>query len=310
MSESPYKHVIIYGIDGGGAFVKFANTPAFDRIFREGAVTYRACASKPSISAECWGSLLLGVSPRVHGMTNASIAEQVHPSDSPFPSVFRRIREVYPDAVLGAFCDWSPILHGIVEDGIGVTKVTDRDAALTDPVCEYIRREKPAFLFIHSDSVDGAGHANGYGTVAHLKQISVVDTYIAKVWAAAEEAGIADDTLFCVVCDHGGTVDPSGEYGSYHGRHGGWTEEERRITFAAAGKSVLPGTVGDMNIRDLAAIILYALGIPAPAFTREGWTAQIPEGLFRGYDGIYRDISDETGAEPRVSRVHHMSETL
>ena len=66
-----------------------------------------------------------------------------------------------------------------------------------------------------------------------------------------------------------------------------------------------------MNIRDLAAIVLYAFGIEAPEFDEAGWTAQIPEGLFADA-GIpaYRDISHLTGAAPRISKVPHTSELI
>ena len=56
------------------------------------------------------------------------------------------------------------------------------------------------------------------------------------------------------IADHGGDG-----YG-----HGGWTEDERYVTFAATGKGVNKTTIEAMNIRDLAAIVLYAFGIDAP----------------------------------------------
>ena len=56
-----YSHVIVIGVDGAGAWFKDADTPNFDRIFAKGAVTYRALSSKPTISAECWGLMLIGV---------------------------------------------------------------------------------------------------------------------------------------------------------------------------------------------------------------------------------------------------------
>jgi len=66
-----------------------------------------------------------------------------------------------------------------------------------------------------------------------------------------------------------------------------------------------------MNIRDLAAVVLYAFGIDAPVFDEKGWTAQIPDGIFAD-DSIpaYRDISHLTGAAPRVSKVPHTSELI
>ena len=165
-----YSHIIVVGIDGAGSFIRDADTPNFDRIFENGAVTYGALSSRPTISAECWGSMLLGVGPEVHKLTNEIVSTTPYPVDSPFPSLFRRIREVYPDAVLGSFCDWNPITYGIVEDDIGVTHATANDDELTPIICEYIRNNKPDFLFIQFDSVDGAGHKYGYGLPEHISE--------------------------------------------------------------------------------------------------------------------------------------------
>ncbi|MBQ3177826.1 MAG: alkaline phosphatase family protein, partial [Clostridia bacterium] len=148
MSHPTYKHVIVVGIDGAGAFIKDADTPHFDRIFAEGAVTYEALASNPTISAECWGSMLLGVGPEVHKLTNGIVSSTPYPTDSPFPSLFRRIREVMPEAELGSYCDWNPITYGIVENDRNVSSATARDSELTPVICDYVRAKKPAFLFI------------------------------------------------------------------------------------------------------------------------------------------------------------------
>ena len=300
-------HVIVVGIDGAGSFIKAADTPHFDSIFANGAITFDALASRPSISAECWGSMLLGVGPEVHKLTNEIVAKTPYPLDSPFPSLFRRIKAVYPDAELGSYCQWNPITHGIVENDLGVSHDTAKDDDLTPIICDYIRAKKPDFLFIQFDSVDGAGHTYGYGTPEHLKRIGEVDGLVNDVHAAAVDAGIIDDTLFIVIADHGGTNPGNGQGGD----HGGWTDSEKYVTFAAAGKGVNPTVITQMNIRDLAAIVLYAFGIDAPAFDENGWTAQIPTGLFTG-DAFpeYRDISHLTGAEPRISKIPHTSQLL
>lgn len=305
MSEK-YSHVIVIGVDGAGGWFKEAETPNFDRIFEKGAVTYNALSSKPTVSAECWGSMLIGVGPEVHKLTNRRVSVLPYPLRSKHPSVFRRIRRAYPKAELGSYCDWNPITRGIVERFIGVSHATARDKELTPVICDYIRNKKPDFLFIHFDSTDGAGHKYGYGTENHIKAICDVDKLIGDVYNAAEKAGIAEDTLFMVIADHGGTNPGDGKGGS----HGGWTDEEKYVTFAVKGKSVRNTEIKEMNIRDLAAIILYALGIKAPKFDEKGWTSQVPEGLFIGYEGVYRDISHLTGAAPRISKEHHKSELI
>ena len=306
MAERKYGHVIVVGIDGAGAFIKDACTPNFDRIFASGAVTYGALASNPSISAECWGSMLLGVGPEVHKLTNAIVSSAPYPTDSPFPTVFRRIREAMPQAELGSYCDWNPITSGIVEENLGVSHETGRDAELTPVICRYIREKKPTFLFIQMDSVDGAGHRNGYGTPGHLQRIHEVDKLVDDVHQAAADAGILEDTLFIVIADHGGTNPGDGT-----GTHGGWSDAEKYVTFAAAGKGVNACVIPEMNIRDLAAVVLYALGLEIPALDEAGWTAQIPEGIFADPEiAPYRDLSHLTGAAPRISKVPHTSELL
>ena len=299
-----YEHVIVVGIDGAGAFIKDADTPNFDRIFGNGAVTYSALASNPTISAECWGSMLLGVGPEVHKLNNGIVSSTPYPVDSEFPSLFRRIRSRMPDAELGSFCDWNPITYGIVENDQNVTSATARDTELTPMICDYIREKKPVFLFTQMDSVDGAGHKHGYGSPEHMQRIHEVDALLNDVYEAACDAGIIDSTLFMVITDHGGTP-----FDGKGASHGGWTDAEKLVTFAAAGKTVNKCAIEDMNIRDLAAITLYALGIDAPEFDESGWTAQVPEGMFADADlPEYRDISHLTGATPRVSKIPHTSE--
>ena len=301
-----YSHVIVVGIDGAGAFIRQADTPHFDRIFASGAVTYTALASNPTISAECWGSMLLGVGPEVHHLTNEIVDSHPYPVDSPFPSVFRYLRGAMPEAELGSFCDWNPITSGIVEQNLDVTHATAGDTELTPMICSYIREKRPTFLFVQFDSVDGAGHRHGYGSQEHLDRIHTVDTFVSQIYEAIDDAGIAEDTLFLVIADHGGTP-----FNGEGAGHGGWTDAEKLVTFAARGKTVRTGEIGEMNIRDLAAIVLYAFGVEQPAFEETGWTAQIPENLFED-DNLpqYRDISHLTGAPPRVSKKQHTSELI
>lgn len=301
MSDQKYSHVVVVGIDGAGSFIKDAQTPHFDRIFANGAVTYHALASNPTISAECWGAMLLGVGPEVHKLNNHIVSTTPYPTDSAFPSLFRRIREVMPDAPLASYCDWDPITFGIVENNLGVATATARDTDLTPMICEHIKAAKPTFMFTQMDSVDGAGHYFDYGTKEHLDRINVVDGFINDIYESIKEAGILEDTLFMVIADHGGLN---------HG-HGGWSDQEKYVTFAAAGKGVQKITLEEMNIRDLAAIVLYALGIEAPALDEQGWTAQIPAGMFDDPSiPEYRDFSYLTGAAPRISKVAHTSELI
>ena len=271
-------HVILIGVDGAGTFFRQASTPNIDRIFENGAVSYDVLTSNPTISGQCWGSMLTGVLPEIHRLTNGIVSSRPYPTDSLFPSVFRVIRENMPDAELGSFCNWNPINFGIVENNLGVTEGTGNDEAVTNQVCDYVANHNADFVFVQFDEVDGAGHHYGYGTEGHLNQIAAADALIQRIWEAYEARGWLDDTLFLVTADHGGND---------HG-HGGWTDGEKYIMFAATGPGVVKGTIGEMGVRDMASVVLYALGLAdkQPAT----WTARVPSGLFENVTAGERPV--------------------
>ena len=278
-SSFPYSHVAIIGVDGGGAFFRDADMPRLNEIFAEGAVSWDCLTSEPTISAQCWGSLMTGVKPECHRLSNSYISENPYPVDSEFPTFFRVVREAMPDAVMGSFCNWNPINIGIVEDNLGVTKGTkSSDSAVTNDVCKYVKAEKPTVLFVQFDEVDGAGHGSGYGTKRHLDQLGTTDGYIGKIYDAYREAGILDDTLFIVTADHGGSGTS----------HGGSTDAEKYVMWAATGKNVQHGEIKDIEIRDTAAVVLMALGLSDRQ--PESWTARVPSGLFEGVEAMERPV--------------------
>lgn len=264
-----YKYVVVIGVDGAGTFFNNAETPNLDAIFANGAITYDCLTANPTISAQCWGSLLHGVVPSVHGLTNSVVSSTAYPNNSKYPSFFRVIRENDENAILASFCNWNPINVGIVENNIGVHKVGGiSDSKLTNEILAYLENNNPTAMFVQFDEADGAGHSYGYGSANQLLKISEIDAYIGLIYEAYKQNGILDETLFIVTSDHGGTGTS----------HGGLANSEKYVMFAATGKNVQNGTIGDIEIRDTAAIVLHALGYENP----ETWTARVPSGLFEG----------------------------
>ena len=276
VSKGAYKHVVIIGVDGGGNFFKDTYTPRCDEIFKNQATTYRSKTSYPTISAQCWGSMLHGVLPEFHGLTNEIASSTPFPEDSPYPSIFRVVREAMPEAALASFVNWKAINKGIVEDNLGIVKDRGNDLEVAGKIIKYLTSNIPTLLFVQFDSCDGAGHKNGYGSETHLSAISAIDALIGSVYDHLKMKGILDETLFIVTADHGGT--PTKEDGSVGGNHGGDTDAERYVFLGVAGKTVAKGTIEDAETRDIAAIAAYALGIDCP----ETWTGHVPTGVFKG----------------------------
>ncbi|MCZ8516869.1 alkaline phosphatase family protein [Paenibacillus filicis] len=266
--------VIIIGWDGAGNFVKDANTPNLDRLVYSGAFTLDAQTASPTISAQCWGSLLHGVSPEKHGLTNDKAGEETYPDDSPYPSIFRVAREAFPDAKLAAFCAWNPINHGIIESLIDVHKLSLKDRELAQAAAAYIRENPDVkLMFVALDLPDSAGHRVGYNTIGQLQAIEETDANTGYILDALEEMDLLKDSLVIVVSDHGGGGEHPEQHGSDH-------PLDKTIFWACAGPGVIPqmGIPDRISIADTAAVVAYALGLEAPAV----WEAMLPKGLFAG----------------------------
>ncbi len=277
MHSKRYGHVAIVGLDGMGIFCKDTPTPRMDEIFANGAQTICALSLFPTISAQNWGAMLLGTDPEVHGLTNGRISQQEY-MNREIPSIFTTVRHAFPDSVLCSVSNWEPINHGIIEHDIGVQLQTADDGTqTTDKAVECVKARKPDLLFVHIDDPDGAGHRYDYGTKEHLECISNVDAMVGRIYDAYVSAGIIDDTLFIVITDHGG----------FRCGHGGYTDGEKYIYFALAGKTVRKTDGFFATTKDLNAVVRYAFGLEIPRPQLDGYSSQVPDGLFSDYDTPY-----------------------
>lgn len=282
MINKPYKYVAVIGLDGMGVYNKNANTPCMDKIFENGAVTYSALSMSPTSSAENWGAMLLGASPEVHMMAN-EMDNGRRNSGVKFPSVFKRLREAMPDARLSSFVHWNPINAYIIEDGLNVVFVNNRnDAELCDLIVDEVSN-KPNFLFVQLDDIDGQGHDFGYGNKEYLDKIEEEDAFVGKIFEAYKNNGILEETLFICVADHGGI----------HFAHGSFSDGEKYIYLAARGEGVAKGEIGAAYTRDIAAIVLYALGVDFPEYEEKGFSSQVPDGIFPETKGTYKKIEEK-----------------
>jgi len=279
-----YKRVFIIGIDGAGRFIKDADTPNFDRIFKDGAVKYDARAETVTNSSPNWGAILTGVSYFETGLSNDITGEKERTSDTEYPTVFTYARKAFPDAELASFVNWNNINYGIIENDIGVNKVNIKDdEKLTDAICEYFSAGNiPSLFYVQFDSVDHVGHDVGSKSEEYFKQINTVDGYLDRIYDSISENGLLEDSLFIVAADHGHTST---------GGHGGITMRETQVTVAMTGKTVVKGGMMDKDTRnrDIASVALYALGIERP----DNMTSRIPANLFDSVNGETRSLTKD-----------------
>ena len=280
-SGGVYEHVVIFGVDGAGGYFGEMDTPNFDKIFANGSVTYKGMSQFPTVSAQNWGAMIHGVRYQKHKVNNDIAASQNY-TDTRYPSFFKVYGERHPDAEMASIVNWAPINKGIVEHDIPgmYTKDAktyydgpDNEGAVDDVVCDlvvdFVKEKNSEIIFMQFDSVDGAGHENGYGSEEYIEAVAHIDVCMGKIYQAYCDRGWQDNTLFICVSDHGHET---------WGGHGGNNPIVRNVTIAVAGNkgNVIKGTPGHAVTQDIASIVLYALGEKQP----DSWESKVPKNMF------------------------------
>ena len=273
-SFGKYERVIIIGVDGAGSFD--TSTPNIDSIFADGSVTEKMRVTSPTSSAASWASMLHGSLPTQNGIyENGPVEDPAasYPMDSAFPSIFKHVKELDPEAKVAVYSGWSGVTNGILEDDdlAKIPQTRQADALNYTDVKNYIKTNHDfKLLFWQVNEPDTMGHNNGYTSDAYYNSIQKVDTWIGDVYNTLESEGLIESTLFVVTADHGG-VDKG---------HGGLTDAEKYVLFAVAGHTVENAGAVNMQSRDVASVALYAIGLPQP----ESYTSRVPSGIFRGVE--------------------------
>ena len=267
-----FDRIVIFAADGAGNAFSTVDTPNIDAIFT--SYTYAAEAETPTHSAQDWGSILRGVSPEIHGITRDNVLERPVSSRNTYPSVFRLIRERFPDAGISVFSTWGGV-RGVMENDADIyfhTEHTDDIRMTQDALLPYLDENDPKVLFVQFDNVDSAGECDpeGYGGTFYKNQIRHTDGLIGEVYAKYQSLGRANSTLFVLVCDHGGVGNS----------HGGDSSDELNVFMGFGGWGVIPGRLPDgLRSRDAASVILEAFAITRPA----GYASVLPENILEKY---------------------------
>lgn len=262
------RRVVIIGVDGAGHQFKDELTPKTLNIFKDYATSKKVLTSNPTISAQCWGSLMTGVMPSFHGFTNDSVKAKANSISEKYPTIFKLVKETYNDATVASFCNWNAINVGIVEDKIGVYKSTSNDDdVLTASINTYLKENDPKLLFVQFDSVDHAGHESGYASKTYYDALKAIDNNIEAVYNQLVELNRIEDTLFIVTSDHGGI--------NYS--HGGLTDIEKYVFCGIRNKDINKTEIKNMKVRDIPSIVSYYLNTKKS----ENWDSFIPLNLFK-----------------------------
>ncbi|MDD4193418.1 MAG: alkaline phosphatase family protein [Mangrovibacterium sp.] len=274
------EHVVVIGIDGMSVQgLLQASTPCMDSLMQNGAYSFKVRSVLPTVSMPNWNAMLCGAGPEVTGVVDNSwnrstdgFAPVAMSGNHVFPTIFRVICEQKPDAETGSFYEWGGfgnMLETELIDQFGTLPTALETAQKT---VEYIQDQKPDFLFVQLDEVDGYGHRHGHMSPEYLEGIEKADGQVKMIVQAIKNAGMQDKTMVMVVSDHGGIF-------YAHGRN---SYEELTTPVIYSGKGIKKGYQIKQQIYryDVAADVAFALGLHAP----QVWVGRPVKAAFAGFD--------------------------
>lgn len=246
--------VLIIGIDGTRPDALLAaKTPNLDKLWQNGAYTFKAKTDDLSWSGVCWTSMLTGVWKEKHNVYGNGYE---NPNTEEYPHFFNLARQQQPNLRTYSIINWSPI-HNILKE-TDATVMTHKltDGLVTKSVTSALKNEDVDAMFVHLDNVDHAGHSTGFtpSNPKYIRAIEKTDKKIGKIVKALKKRKnyANENWLILVSTDHGGS-------GTNHGEA---TPEHTTTFYIASGKDVEKGEIQkQVYITDVAVTALKHLNI-------------------------------------------------
>ena len=264
------KRVIVFGLDGVGTALREASAPIMKALLENGVLTYEARTVYPPISVQVWTSILYGVPPEKHRISNMSLMAHNARVAAAYPSFFKVVRQQLPDCKLASFGDWEEVNSMLIEAscqchlGTFNHPCTDR---LGTAVADHITLHDPTLTFVYFEEPDHVGHEYNYGSHLHHESIQRCDEQIGIIVDALTDADMLNDSLMIFCTDHGGA----------YRIHASDLPRDMTVFWGACGPGVAPGgQIDELQTMDTAAVVIHALGLEIPGI----WDAKVPQGLF------------------------------
>ncbi|MFE6719191.1 alkaline phosphatase family protein [Streptomyces albidoflavus] len=292
--------VLVIGLDGALLDrIEDAGAPHLGALMAAGLTapsTLYAEPLAPTVSGPGWSTVLTGVWPDKHRVTDNTFAG--HALDR-YPDFLTRVETARPGASTYAVASWAPVTTTILSPAVDTrvsTPADEYDTGTTRRAVAELRDGDRDAVVVHLDNIDHAGHSDGAASEAYLAAVRTADAQIGEMVAAvaARPSYAAEDWLIMVTSDHGHT--PAGG-------HGGNTLAERQTFLIARGGGVPAGTTRhDVRMPDVAASALHHLGIAIPdAWELDGRPLQTP--VSDAFDTLRPELrtrADETGIDPAL----------
>ncbi len=295
------KHVIFLGFDAMSSIgIQRAETPNFNYMIENGAVSLDTRCVRPTSSSQNWMSMVSGAPIEVHGVYDndwepdgITIEPAVTNAKGLFPTMFDDIRAGMPDARMYSYVEWTGEVRmydmSVFDKSVvsGIDGEYNADQLLEMAFADYLADE-PEFMFVSIDLPDHEGHVHGHDSQAYWDCLNHMDALVGGFVKELEARGMMDDAVIMIAADHGGIL-----YG-----HGGDSMEELKVPIIMYGKGVTKGKVMESTnmIYDNAVTVCGLLGVDMPracrgkflyeAFEPKTDVCYVPTPLIRPFKGV------------------------
>ena len=265
MAGAQNPKVLLIGIDGVRADVLAeVPTPNIDALAASGWFTAVARTTTPSVSGPSWSSMLTGVWPEKHGVTDNNFTGRDYDT---WPGFLTRAKRERPELATFAAIDWLPLaaLEGggpVLPASIDTRVVLngydlgwgEADGELTAQAVLHLGNADPDAMFVYLGNPDETSHEHGSIGTEYRDAIALADRHVGMLIGGVQaRSGYEDeDWLVLISTDHGRRED---------GGHGGDSREEMTIFILASGRATATWPPpGPAFIVDVAATALDHLG--------------------------------------------------
>jgi len=253
-AEKRAEHVFIFSFDGGKPSVmQQSKMPTLFKLSEQGATTWTAQTTFPSITLTSHTSMLTGVGPDKH----KALWNDWEPEKGmvKVPTIFAlATREKLTSAM---FVGKPKFIHLYQAHSLNRFSLPSYEAkVVAASAARYIEERKPNLCFIHLADPDGAGHQYGWGSKEQIQAFADSDSALDTVMKAIARAGIEKTSVVILTADHGG-----------HDRtHGTSSPEDMNIPWIVWGENVKAGykITAPVTTYDTSATALWLLDVPLP----------------------------------------------
>lgn len=200
----PIKKVLFIGWDGvrSDALIA-ANTPNLDSLLYQSKYSFHVDRGPFTVSTPGWSTVLHGVWPAKHGLTENSFKKNNYDS---YPDIFTILRKTKAKLGLATLSNWDAFLQ-ITEEETYAQRF-DNDPGMTYEAMNLIQTCTPDMMLMHFDYPDATGHDFGFSpnSIEYLASIEISDYYLGLILEQIKSRELLHNEQWMVILttDHGG----------------------------------------------------------------------------------------------------------